>query len=126
MKEKVMAFMDAMQSNDAARVADWFCENSTLWIPPAGEVRGLSRIRALFRALFNRYDYIEWDVLEILPVSANRCIFICDSRGAMKGRSSYSNRVLTDITFDGDKILRLSDYFKDTAVFIKQPVAAVA
>lgn len=109
-----------MESNDASRVAGWFTENSTLWIPPAGPICGLSKIRALFRALFSRYDFIHWNIIDILPVSATRCIHICDSWGSMKGIPAYTNRVITDITFDDSgKILSLSDYFKDTAIFAK-------
>lgn len=125
MRERVLAFMEDMASNDAARVASWFTDDSVLWIPPAGEVRGINRIRALFRALFNRYDFIQWDILEILPVSESRCIFICNSWGSMKGHDNYTNRVLTDVTFEGDKITHLSDYFKDTAVFVKPPLTVV-
>ena len=120
MKEKILEFMVDMESNDPYRVAAWFTENSTLWIPPCSLVTGLSRIKALFRALFNRYDTVHWTIIDIVPVNNNRCIHICDSWGSMKGKEDYRNRVMTDITFDEDgKILHLSDYFKDTAVFLK-------
>ena len=120
MKEKILQFMQAMESNDPHSVSDWFTEHSTLWIPPAGPIIGLSRIKALFRALFNRYEEVHWRIIDILPVSENRCIHICDAWGKMKGKDNYSNRVMTDITFDEDgKILHLSDYFKNTAVFLQ-------
>lgn len=113
-----MAFMEDMHSNDACLVADWFTEESELWIPPAHPVRGHSRIKALFRAMFNRYEFLQWKVLDIMPVSANRCIHICESHGKLKGQDEYRNRVITDIVFDDNgKILSLSDYFKDTSVF---------
>lgn len=120
MRDKILAFMADMESNDASRVSAWFTEKSTLWIPPAGPICGLSKIRALFRALFSRYDYLHWNIIDILPVSTTRCIHICDSWGSMKGTPAYSNRVITDITFDeSGKIVSLSDYFKDTAIFAK-------
>ena len=110
--------MEAMESNNHASVAEWFTENSTIWIPPAEPITGLSRIKALFRALFNRYHEVHWTIVDIIPVNDNRCIHICDSWGDMKTKPDYKNRVMTDITFDTDgKILYLSDYFKDTSVF---------
>lgn len=118
MKERILAFMDAMQSNDAALISDWFSDDAVLWIPPAQPVCGISRVRALFRAMFNRYDFLKWTIIDILPVSDNRCIHICESYGKIKGCDEYRNRVITDITFNNEgKISSLSDYFKDTSVF---------
>ena len=121
MKEKILAFMDDMHSNDACRVAGWFTDDSVLWIPPAQPVKGYSRIKALFRAMFNRYDFLKWTIVDIVPINNTRCIHICESHGRIKGCEEYRNRVLTDITFDEEgKILSLSDYFKDTSIFCKK------
>ena len=118
MKEKIIAFMKDMHSHDARRVAEWFSEESMLWIPPSIQVTGCSRIKALFRAMFSRYDFLEWTIIDILPIDDMRCIHICDSHGKLKGREAYRNRVITDIVFnDAGKIVSLSDYFKDTSVF---------
>lgn len=118
MQERILKFMEDMASKDACRVAGWFTDNSTLWIPPAMGITGLQRIKALFRAMFNRYEYLQWDIVEIIPVSPNRCFHVCISKGKMKGLPEYNNRVITDIVFDETgKILSLSDYFKDTSVF---------
>lgn len=112
--------MEDMQSNDAARIANWFGEDSVLWIPPAAPVIGYSRIKALFRAMFSRYEFLKWDIVDILPVGENRCIHICESNGKLKGCNEYRNRVITDIIFnEAGKIESLSDYFKDTSVFCK-------
>jgi hypothetical protein len=120
MKEKILAFMTDMQSNNAARISEWFAEESILWIPPATPVTGKSRIKALFRAMFSRYDFLQWTIVDILPVDSNRCIHICESHGKIKGCNEYTNRVITDIVFNEEgKIASLSDYFKDTAVFTR-------
>jgi hypothetical protein len=122
MKEKILAFMEDMRSKDACRVAEWFSEDSVLWIPPAQPIKGQLRIKALFRAMFNRYDFLKWTILDILPINDNRCIHICDSHGKLKGSDEYRNQVITDIVFNNEgKIQSLSDYFKDTAVFSVSP-----
>jgi limonene-1,2-epoxide hydrolase len=121
MKERILAFMEAMQSNDPARISDWFSDDAKLWIPPAQPIEGISKVKALFRAMFIRYEFLKWDIVDILPVDGNRCIHICDSHGKLKGCDEYRNRVITDITFNKDgKISSLSDYFKDTAIFCKK------
>lgn len=118
MKERIVAFMVDMHTNDACKVAEWFAEESSLWIPPAMPVEGKTRIKALFRAMFSRYEFLNWNILDILPVSEHRCIHICQSHGKLKGREEYRNQVITDITFNEDgKITILSDYFKNTEIF---------
>jgi len=118
MENRILAFMHDMETNNAELVAPWFTEESIVWIPPLKPVTGERRIRALFRAMFSRYEYIRWEVLEILEVSENRCIHICTSIGKIRGQEEYKNQVITDIIFnDEGKIISLSDYFKDTAVF---------
>jgi limonene-1,2-epoxide hydrolase len=120
MQDRILNFMEDMASKDAGRVAGWFTDDSTLWIPPAQGIIGLQRIKALFRAMFSRYEYLQWDIVEIIPISNSRCFHVCNSKGKMKGQPEYTNRVITDIVFDEDgKIISLSDYFKDTAVFNK-------
>jgi limonene-1,2-epoxide hydrolase len=124
MEARILSFMEDMASKDASRVAGWFTDCSTLWIPPAKGITGLPRINALFRAMFSRYEYLQWDIVEIIPISNSRCFHVCISKGKMKGQPEYTNRVITDIVFDEDgKILSLSDYFKDTAVFNKSSPA---
>ena len=110
--------MEDMHSGDACRVANWFAEDSELWIPPAAPIKGHSRIKALFRAMFGRYEFLTWHIVDILPVGPMRCIHICESHGKLKGFAEYRNRVITDICFnEAGKITSLSDYFKDTSVF---------
>ncbi len=118
MKERILAFMDDMHTLDAARVSDWFTDDASLWIPPAAPVTGKSRISALFRCMFKRYEELSWTILDIMPVGNDRCIHVCQSHGKIKGQEAYSNYVMTDIRFTQDgKIIGLSDFFKDTSVF---------
>ncbi len=126
MRDRILAFMVDMESNDPVRIADWFADDSKLWIPPAQPVEGISRVRALFRAMFTRYEFINWTIIDILPVNENRCIHICESRGKLHGHDEYTNCVITDITFNKEgKITSLSDYFKDTAIFCKKTVEKI-
>ena len=119
MKEKILMFMKDMESNSAEQVvSNWFTEESTVWIPPAVPVNGLSRIKALFRAIFGKHEFVTWSIVDILPVDNNRCIHICTSIGKIKNYGDYTNRVITDIVFDDNgKIKTLSDYFKNTEMF---------
>jgi hypothetical protein len=56
--------------------------------------------------MFTRYDFLKWNILDILPVDDNRCIHICDSHGKLKGCDEYRNQVITDIVFNNEGKIR--------------------
>lgn len=110
--------MNDMHTLNAVTVSNWFTDDATLWIPPSQIISGKSRIQALFRCMFKRYEALRWTVLEIMPLSDTRCIFVSQSFGTIKGKNAYANHVMTDVTFTtGGLITNLSDFFKDTSVF---------
>jgi hypothetical protein len=110
--------MQDLNSLDISNLRKWFNEESKIWIPPAKEIEGDSRILALFRAIFRRYDKIEWTASEIFALGKNRFFYETVSVGNMKGNGSYTNNICTIISFtECGKIKYLSDYFKNTACF---------
>jgi hypothetical protein len=118
MKQKCVEFMQDLQSRDLNKIGEWFLEDSQVWVPPASPVTGSNRILALFRAILKRYNSIQWKVTEVHHLEQNRYFYISESWGMTGTSMPYRNTIATDITFNPEgKIERLSDYFKDTAVF---------
>lgn len=96
----------------------WFVEDSKIWIPPANEIHGGNRILALFRAIFKRYENIEWKVSQISDLGNDRFFYETVSIGKMFGKEEFTNHICTVVEFtDSGKIKFLSDYFKDTTGF---------
>lgn len=115
---KITSFMIDLNSLNTDLLEKWFTDESTIWIPPAKEISGKSRILALFRAIFRRYENIEWSVSEIFSLGNNKYFYQTTSLGNMFGKGSYKNEICTVIQFcENGKILFLSDYFKDTKAF---------
>lgn len=118
MIERVNAFMQDLQSKDVANLRKWFGPASRLWMPPGETVEGDSRILATFRKIFSRYKELNWKVTQIYPVNQNKFIYETESWGVIGQDKPYQNHILTVVEFDDEgKILFLSDYFKDTAIF---------
>jgi len=118
MRERVKAFMQDLQSKEIVNLKKWFGPDSQLWMPPGGPIEGASRILATFRKIFSRYKNLNWKVARIYPVDSRTFIFETDSWGVIGENRPYKNSILTIIEFDeSGKIARLSDYFKDTAIF---------
>ena len=64
------------------------------------------------------YTEIHWKVTDVYPVGGNRYIYATDSWGIIGKQTPYKNHILSIIEFDGkDRIVYLSDYFKNTAIF---------
>lgn len=117
-RERTLAFMADLAQRDHAALQKWFTETSTLWMPPTAPVTGARRIGILFRTIFRMYSDLNWKVTELHEVSPTKCIYLTDSWGTIGKDTPYKNNIMTLIEFDADgKIVLLSDYFKDTAIF---------
>lgn len=115
---KVTSFMQDLNSLNIENLQKWFDKESKIWIPPAKEIQGEGRILALFRAIFRKYEKIEWKESEIFHLGKERYFYETVSIGNLRGKGIYSNNICTIISFnDAGKIKFLSDYFKDTACF---------
>ena len=115
---KVTSFMQDLNSLNVENLKKWFNEESKIWIPPFKEIQGENKILALFRAIFRKYETIEWKESEIFNLGKGRYFYETVSKGNMKGKGFYSNNICTVIAFtECGKIKLLSDYFKDTACF---------
>lgn len=115
---KISHFMQDLNSLNLQELEKWFTDETVIWIPPAKEISGKTRILALFRAIFRRYEKIEWNVSEIFNLGDDKYFYLTDSLGNLLGRDSYRNQICTVIQFsESGKILYLSDYFKDTESF---------
>lgn len=118
MECKVTSFMQDLNSLKIENLQKWFNEESRIWIPPAKEIEGGGRILALFRAIFRKYENIEWKASEIFDLGNNKFFYETVSLGNLKGKGEYTNHICTVVSFsENGKIKFLSDYFKDTCMF---------
>ncbi|MDH6252629.1 hypothetical protein M2347_002356 [Chryseobacterium sp. H1D6B] len=115
---KINDFMKDLNSLNIEHLEKWFTDESIIWIPPSKEISGKNRILALFRAIFRRYEKIEWRVCEIFSLGDQKYFYQTISVGTMTGKGIYENNICTLVHFsESGKITYLSDYFKDTKVF---------
>jgi limonene-1,2-epoxide hydrolase len=116
-RERVLAFMEDMESRDVRRLARWMSDSTVFWVPPREPISGGKRVLALLRAIFAMYGEMHWEVRHLYEVAPSRCVYFHETVGTLNGEP-YTNQVVTLIDFAADgRIAYLSDYFKDTARF---------
>jgi limonene-1,2-epoxide hydrolase len=117
-RERVVAFMEDMQSADVRRLARWMTERTVFWVPPRAPVTGGRRVLALLRAIFGMYQTLDFTVRHIYEVTPSRVVYFHETTGTLAKGGPYTNQVVTLIDFDADgRIAYLSDYFKTDVAF---------
>jgi limonene-1,2-epoxide hydrolase len=125
-RELIESFMSDLEQRDVEKLRRWFFSESVLWMPPVGKIDGDRRILAAFRIIFRGYSDIHWKVTNIMSAGNNRFIYETESWGTIGKSTPYQNHILTIIDFDAQgRIVFLSDYFKDTAIFNAEKKTAV-
>jgi hypothetical protein len=114
--------MTDLESKDIEQLRKWFFEKSVLWMPPVAPIEGERRILTAFRLIFRGYSDLHWNVGEIFSNNTTngklRYVYQTESWGTIGKTTPYKNSIMTLIEFDEQgRILFLSDYFKDTAIF---------
>jgi len=123
--ELIREFMEDLGQRNIESLRRWFFEDSVLWMPPMDKITGDRRILAAFRLIFRGYSDLHWSVTNIMATGGNRFVYETDSWGTIGQATPYKNHILTIIEFDAQgRIVFLSDYFKDTAIFNAEKKAA--
>lgn len=110
--------MTDLQEKKLDQLEKWFNDESIVWIPPVNPLKGKRKIIILFRAIFSKYNELNWHVQQVHQIEELRCIFHTESWGELKNGKPYKNHIVTDILFnEKGEIIDLSDYFKSTTDF---------
>ncbi len=119
MAELARQFILDLNSQDLDKLMGWFLEETQLWIPPAPLVQGSKRITLLLKLIFRRYADIKWEILELYQASDNIILVEMRSAGTFTDGRTYENNLISLIKYDSaGKIFYISDFFKNTAVFL--------
>lgn len=118
--ELLPLFMADLGTLDTAKLAQWFDEESELWLPPCESARGTRKILTIFSLIFRRYRELAWEVQAVYPAGEQKLVYQTESKGIFADGRPYANDILTIIEFSpAGKIRFLSDYFKNTVIFTR-------
>lgn len=118
-KELAYKLFEAMNEQDFDVFDSLMDENAILDFPGVERMVGKKKIKVFFKILFRKYKSLTFTVNDVIEdVTSNKYCAIWENVGVEPGGRNYRNAGNTVIHFSGNKIIFLSDYFKDTS-FVK-------
>ena len=104
----------AMNSGDFEHIKEDLSEDIVLEFPGVMPVEGIRRVIIFVNALLRKYKFLTFKISDIL-IDNNRASVVWTNFGEYNDDTEYNNSGMTLIRFSEDKIIFLSDYFKDTS-----------
>jgi len=116
-KKLTLSVFNAMNSRDFSELEKNISENVAFDFPGAGRIQGARRVILFLKALLRKYPKLIFTVSEVLIDNEKACAVWTNAGENIEGKP-YSNSGITLLHFGGEKIVLISDYFKNTS-FVK-------
>jgi ketosteroid isomerase-like protein len=108
---------NAMNSRDFTEPEKNISAEVVFDFPGAGRIEGAKRVLLFLKALLRKYPKLTFTISEILIDNEKACA-VWTNEGESSDGKPYVNSGITLLHFNAEKIVFISDYFKDTS-FVK-------
>jgi len=116
LKTRSGSVFEAMNSRDFNNYDILLDDNAILDFPGAGKIEGKRRIVIFLKALLRNYKQLHFTVHDIITdTNADKSCVVWTNKGEHVSGKPYQNSGNTIIHLRNDKIILMSDYFKDTS-----------
>ena len=109
-----LSVFNAMNSRDFSELERNVSDNGAFDFPGTGKIEGMKRVILFLKALLRKYPSLMFTVSEVL-VDNHRACAVWTNKGASSSGQPYQNSGVTLLHFSDNRILFISDYFKDTS-----------
>ena len=107
-------FIGTMNTRDFSQLEARLADDAVFDFPGPGEIRGRKRIIIFLKALLRKYPELAFTIEDTIAEEDRSCICWTNTGTNSRGEP-YSNRGVTVVRTAGEKIVSISDYFKDTS-----------
>jgi ketosteroid isomerase-like protein len=108
-----------MNTRELDRLLALLAENAVFHFPGTEPIEGPARIERFLKILFHRYPRLEFTVSRVIADHKSAAVE-WRNQGQDRSGSPYNNAGVTIVELAADRIVYLSDTFKDTASFSKK------
>jgi ketosteroid isomerase-like protein len=96
-------------------MAEIFHNDITMDFPGAKNINGKTSVVLFLKRIFSNYENINFKISEAF-YSGNKICVAWENNGIRKNGDVYQNRGMTLMRLNNNKIIYLSDYFKNTEI----------
>jgi ketosteroid isomerase-like protein len=113
-KKIAISVFEAMNTSDFSVYEENADENLSFDFPGVDTVIGVKRVILFFRVLLRKYNNLTFTVTDVIVDNEKACV-VWTNKGEEKDGGVYENSGMTLFHFNNDKVIYISDYFKDTS-----------
>lgn len=110
----VIKFFEAINKNDFSGLENHAIENVKLDFPGVKTLDGFKRVTIFLKTLVRKYPGLTFTIHDTI-VDENKACVVWTNRANEVNGEKYENAGITLFYIEEDKIVYLSDYFKDTS-----------
>lgn len=113
-KKIAKSVFEAMNTSDFSVYEDNADEDLSFDFPGVDTVIGVKRVILFFKVLLRKYNNLTFTVKEVIVEDRKACV-VWTNNGEEKSGGVYENSGITLFHFNNDKVIYISDYFKNTS-----------
>lgn len=114
--DTVTQFFEIINKRDLETLEDLLDEKAEFYFPKTQPLIGKERILRFFKILFRRYPELAFKIKRTIIQSEAAAVH-WSNQGVKKGGEKYTNEGITLLETKSQKIVFISDFFKDTEKF---------
>ena len=116
-KKIAVSIFDAMNTNEFSVFKQNAADDISFDFPGTNRIEGVKRVILFFKVLLRKYKKLKFFVNEVIIGDEKVCV-VWTNQGIYQDGTNYENRGISLFHFKGDKVIFISDYFKDTSFTI--------
>ena len=114
--DTVTQFFDIINKRDLEVLEDLLDDKAEFYFPKTQPLIGKKRILRFFKILYRRYPELAFQIKRTI-VQGKAAAVHWSNQGVKKGGELYANEGMTLLEMKNQKIIFISDFFKDTEKF---------
>ena len=112
----VTQFFDIINKRDLEILEDLLDDKAEFYFPKTQALIGKKRILRFFKILYRRYPELAFQIKRTI-IQGEAAAVHWSNQGVKKGGEHYANEGMTLLEIKSQKIVFISDFFKDTEKF---------
>ena len=114
--KNIVRFFDCMSQRKDSQLENLLSDSAEFHFPKTQPLLGKNRILKFFKVLWRQYPELTFQIQRMILQGTAAAVH-WTNRGMDRKGTPYENEGVTLLEIKGDKIVYISDFFKDTSLF---------